>query len=254
MLRNSDCAIGKFRSGPNSTKFFLPSLNRIEVDSGMLEFMQKGGPIMWLILACSVLASAVFLERVVYFRRISVRVGEFMRGLAVLIRARNFGEAQMEAAATRGPVQRVVHAAIIHHSASREELKEIVQEAGQLEVPKLERRLGMLATLAFVTPMLGLLGTVAGLIKAFSTMSAASGLASSAEISNGIYQALLTTAAGIAVSIPTAICYAFVNSRVNSAMHDIERAGIEVVSLIVESRERPDIIEFDEARKSAGNR
>lgn len=217
----------------------------------MLEFMQKGGPIMWLILSCSVLASAVFLERVLYFHRISVRVGEFMRGLAVSIHGRNFGEAQMEAAATNGPVQRVVHSAIIHHSAPREELKEIVQEAGQLEVPKLERRLGMLATLAFVSPMLGLLGTVAGLIDAFSTMSTASGLASSAEISNGIYQALLTTAAGIAVSIPTAICYAYVNSRVNSALHDMERAGIEVVSLIMESRTQPDIIEFDEARKAA---
>ncbi len=220
----------------------------------MLEFMQKGGPIMWLILVCSVLASAVFLERVLYFHRISVRVGELMRGLAVLVRGRNFGEAQMEAAATNGPVQRVVHAAIIHHSAPREELKEIVQEAGQLEVPKMERRLGMLATLAFVTPMLGLLGTIAGLIEAFSTMSAASGLASSAEISNGIYQALLTTAAGIAVSIPTAICYAYVNARVNSSMHDIERAGIEVVSLIMESRNAPEIIEFAEARKSAAKR
>lgn len=213
--------------------------------------MEKGGPVMWLILICSVLASAVFLERVLYFHRISVRVGEFMRGLGVLIRRRNFGEAQMEAAATNGPVQRVVHAAIIHHSASREELKEIVQEAGQLEVPKLERRLGMLATLAFVSPMFGLLGTVTGLINAFSKMSAASGLASSAEISGGIYEALLTTAAGIAVSIPTAICYAFVSSRVNSAMHDMERAGMEVVSLIMESRTQPDIIEFDEARQAA---
>lgn len=216
--------------------------------------MQKGGPIMWLILGCSILASAVFLERVLYFHRISVRVGELMRGLAVLIRGRNFGEAQMEAAATNGPVQRVVHAAIIHHSAPREELKEIVQEAGQLEVPKLERRLGMISTLAFVTPMLGLLGTIAGLIEAFSMMSAASGLASSAEISNGIYQALLTTAAGIAVSIPTAICYAYVSSRVNSTMHEMERAGIEVVSLIMESRTPADIIEFDEARKAATKR
>jgi biopolymer transport protein ExbB len=217
----------------------------------MLEFMQKGGPIMWLILVCSILASAVFLERVLYFHRISVKVGELMRGLAVSIRGRNFGEAQSEAAATNGPVQRVVNAAIIHNSASREELKEVVQEAGQLEVPKLERRLGMLATLAFVAPMLGLLGTIAGLIEAFQTMSAASGLASSQEIANGIYQALLTTAAGIAVSIPTAICYAYISSRVNSTMHDIERAGIEVVSLIMESRTQPDIIEFDEARKAA---
>src|SRR3954452_24008181 len=103
----------------------------------MLDFMQKGGPLMWPILFCSVLASAVFLERVLYFHRIQMRVGEFMRGLANLIRGRRYAEAQMEAAATSGPGQRVVHAAIIHHSAHREELRQITQEAGQLEVPKL---------------------------------------------------------------------------------------------------------------------
>lgn len=220
----------------------------------MLDFMQKGGPLMWPILFCSVLASAVFLERLVYFHRISVRVGEFIRGLANLLRGRRYAEAQMEAAATNGPVQRVVHSAIIRHNASREELKEIVKEAGQLEVPKLERRLGMLATLAFLAPMLGLLGTVAGLIQAFGSMSAASGLTSSMEIANGIYQALITTAAGIAVAIPCVMAYAYLNSRVNSALHDMERAGIEIVNLIMESRTTPDIIEFDPATKRAETR
>jgi biopolymer transport protein ExbB len=220
----------------------------------LLDFMQKGGPVMWFILVCSVLASAVFLERVLYFHRISIRVGEFMRGLANLIRSRRYAEAQMEAAATRGPVQRVVHAAVIHHSAPRHELKDIVQEAGQLEVPKLERRLGVLATLAFLTPMLGLLGTVAGLIEAFQSMAATTGLASSAEIANGIYQALITTAAGLSVCIPCAVGYAYLSSRVNGAMHDMERAGIEVVNLLVESRQPSDIIEFDEARQRSESR
>lgn len=212
--------------------------------------MQKGGPIMWFILVCSVLGSAVFLERLVYFHRIAVRVGEFMRGLANLIHGRRYQEAQMEAAATRGPVQRVVHAAIIRHSAPRTELKQIVEEAGQLEVPRLERRLGMLAALAFLTPLLGLLGTVAGLIEAFQKMSATSGLASSAEIGSGIYQALITTAAGIAVCIPCALAYAYLSARANAVIHDMERAGIEVVNLLVESRQRTDIIEFTEPPRS----
>lgn len=203
---------------------------------------------MWPILFCSVLASAVFLERALYFHRISLKVGELMRGLANLVRGRRYAEAQMESAATNGPVQRVVHTAIIHHSLPREELKTVVQEAAQLEVPKVERRLASLATLAFVAPMLGLLGTVAGLIEAFNSMTNASGLTSSAEIANGIYQALFTTAAGLAVAIPCVIAYAYLNSRVNGVLHDMERAGIEVVNLIVESRQQPDIIEFDEAR------
>jgi len=220
----------------------------------VLEFMQKGGPLMWPILFCSVLASAVFLERALYFHRISVRVGELMRGIANLIRGRRYAEAQMEAAATSGPVQRVVHTAIIHHGLPRLDLRTIVQEAAQLEVPKIERRLPTLVTLAFVAPLLGLLGTVAGLIEAFNSMTNASGLTSSAEIANGIYQALFTTAAGLAVAIPCVIAYAFLNSRVNTILHDMERAGIEIVNLIMESRQQPDIIEFDEARQRAEKR
>jgi len=220
----------------------------------LLDFMAKGGPVMWFILFCSVLGSAVFLERLIYFHRISVRVGEFMRGLANLIRGRRYAEAQMEAAATRGPVQRVVHAAIIRHNAPREELKDIVQEAGQLEVPRLERRLGMLASLAFLTPLLGLLGTVAGLIETFENMRAATGLASSAEIANGIYQALITTAAGLSVCIPCAMAYAYLSARANAVVHDMERAGIEVVNLLMESRQQSDIIEFGEARQRSENR
>jgi biopolymer transport protein ExbB len=220
----------------------------------LLDFMQKGGPVMWFILVCSVLASAVFLERLIYFHRISVRVGEFMRGLANLIHGRRYQEAQMEAAATKGPVQRVVHAAIIRHSAPRSELKDIVEEAGQLEVPRLERRLGMLASLAFLTPLLGLLGTVAGLIEAFQSMAATTGLTSSAEIGNGIYQALITTAAGLAVCIPCAMAYAYLSARANAVVHDMERAGIEVVNLLMESRQQPDIIEFGEARQRSEKR
>ena len=220
----------------------------------LLDFMAKGGPVMWFILFCSVIGSAVFLERLIYFQRISVRVGDLMRGLANLIRGRRYAEAQMEAAATRGPVQRVVHSAIIRHGAPRAELKEIVQEAGQLEVPKLERRLGMLATLAFLTPMLGLLGTVAGLIEAFENMASTTGLASSSEIANGSYQALITTAAGLAVCIPCTMAYAYLAARANAVIHDMERAGIEVVNLIMESRQQPDIIEFGEARQRSENR
>src|SRR5437870_12462843 len=136
-----------------------------------MEYLQKGGPLMWLILFCSVLVVAVFLERLTYFHRASIRVGEFLRGLSNLIQRRNFAEALHECAGTPGPVARVIHAAIIHHEKPRGDLKEIVQEAGQLEVPKLERNLALLSTVTFVTPLIRLLGTVTGLIESFVTIS-----------------------------------------------------------------------------------
>ncbi len=212
----------------------------------MPEYMQKGGPLMWLILFCSVLAGAVFLERATYYHRVTVRVGEFLRGLALLIQQRRFADAQMECASTPTPVTRVIHAAIVRHDAPRAELKEIVQEAGQLELPRLERRLGIIATIGFVVPMIGLLGTVTGLIEAFVNISSQSGFASSTDIASGIYQSLLTTAAGLVVAIPCAVAYGYLNSRVNALLHDMERAGIEIVNLLLDNRPQPspDIIEF----------
>jgi biopolymer transport protein ExbB len=219
----------------------------------MPEYMQKGGPLMWLILFCSVLAGAVFLDRAIYFHRITVRVGEFMRGLANLIEHRRFAEAQMECASTWTPVTRVIHSAIVRHQAPRSELKDIVEEAGQLEVPRLERRLGILATIAFVAPLIGLLGTVVGLIEAFVNISTQSGFAGATDIASGIYQSLLTTAAGLVVAIPCAVGYSYLSSRVNALMHDMERAGIEIVNLITEHRHAPapEIIEFGPQPRAA---
>src|ERR1700742_486038 len=122
----------------------------------MIDYMQKGGPLMWLILICSIVACGVFFERVAYFHRATIRVGEFMRGLSNLVQRRQWSEAQVECAATSPPVTRVIHAAILRHDAPRSELKEIVQESGQLEVPRMERRLAILATIGLVTPLIGL--------------------------------------------------------------------------------------------------
>ncbi len=218
----------------------------------MIDYMQKGGPLMWLILFCSVLAGAVFMERVTYFHRATIRVGEFMRGLSNLLQRRNFTEALHECAVTPGPVPRVIHAAILRHNAPRLELKEIVQEAGQLEIPRLERRLGMLITISFVAPLIGLLGTVTGLIDAFVHISSQSGFATSTDIASGIYQSLLTTAAGLVVAIPCAVGYGYLSARINALMHDMERAGIEIVNLLCDQRKSPpEIIGFPPANTTA---
>ena len=206
---------------------------------------------MWLLLFCSVLAGAIFLERVLYYHRVTLQLGEFLRGLSELIRHKRWAEAQMECAGNPMPATRVMHAAVLRHGASRSELKEIVQEAGQLEVPKLERHLGMLAGLGVLAPLLGLLGTVTGMIEVFSTISTQSGLTSSTDLAAGIYQSLLTSAAGLIVAIPCALGYSYLSARVNELMHDMERAGIEVVNLITDNRRASTILEFDTAEEKS---
>ncbi len=210
----------------------------------MIDYIQKGGLLMWPILVCSVLSIAVFAERLFYLHRATIHVGEFLQGLSNLVQRRNFAEALHECAGTPGPVARVIHAAIIRHETPRSELREIVQEAGQLEVPKLERFLGVLVTLAFLTPLLGLLGTVAGMMDAFGTLSSNGGYATISELSSGIYKSLLTTAAGLVVATPTFVAYSYLSARVNTLMHEMERAGIEVVHMLADREPMSGIISF----------
>src|SRR5258708_35670077 len=185
----------------------------------MIDYIQKGGLVMWQIVACSIIAIAVFLERFFYLHRASIHVGEFLKGLPNLIQRSTFAEALHESAGTPGPVARVIHAAILRHDMSRSELREIVQEAGQLEVPKLERFLGVLATLAFLAPLLGLLGTVAGMIDAFGTIASHGGYATVTELSGGIYKSLLTTSARLVGAAPTFVPYTYLSSPGNTMFH-----------------------------------
>src|SRR5204862_8169072 len=136
--------------------------------------------------------------------------------------------------------------------APRNELREIVQEAGQLEVPKLERFLGVLAAIAYTAPLLGLLGTVTGMIDAFGTLSANGGYATVTELSNGVYKSLLTTAAGLVVATPTFIAYSYLSSRVNTLMHEMERARIEVVHMLSDREPKGDIITFPPSVEEKG--
>ena len=133
----------------------------------MIDYIQKGGLLIWPILICSIISIGIFAERLFYFHRATIHVGEFLQGLSNLLQRRNFAEALHESAGTPGPVARVIHAAIILHDAPRAELRDIVQEAGQLEVPKLERFLGVLATIAFLAPPLGLRRPVTCMLHAF---------------------------------------------------------------------------------------
>lgn len=210
----------------------------------IIELISKGGPLVWLLLSSLAFAGAIFLERITYFHRASMNVGEFLSGLAGLIRRKNFAEALQECVATRVPAGRVIHAALVRHNVPREQLKEIVQEAGQLEVPRLERFLSILNAIAHCAPLLGLLGTMVGLLDSFTHLAAAQGIAGTAEVARGLYQSLVTAALGIAVAVPAYLGYSFLTAKARSIMHELERAGIEIVNLIEDARNTDNIVEF----------
>lgn len=194
--------------------------------------MQKGGPVMWLILALSIIGLGVFLERLVFLHRAQVRVGEFLRGIANLAREDRIEEVRRQCLATPGPVARVALSAVLARDCPRAELRDIVQEAGQLEVPRLERHLGLLGGIAYAAPLLGLLGTVLGLLQAFYQVSTQGGHATVADLSGAVYQSLIAAAAGLAVAIPALAGAGYISARVQDLVHDMERAGIEMVNLL----------------------
>ncbi len=207
----------------------------------MLELVQKGGPLVWLILLCSITALGVFSERLLSLHRSSIHTGDFLRGLANLLRRKNYAEALQECAGSPGPVPRVLHAVILKHGAPRPELRDIAQEAGQLEVPRLERNLSLLGTIAYATPLIGLLGTILGLLNAFQQISAHGGYATAAEIAGGVYESLLTSAAALTVAIPAFVAHSYLSARVNAVLHDIERAAIETIEILCGPTDPPPV-------------
>src|SRR5208283_4297542 len=167
----------------------------------------------WLLLTISAVAVAVFIERFLHCHRAQIDSLEFLNGVRTVLKRNNVVEALSICAATPGPVARLVRTAILSRDQGRERVREALEEAGLAEVPRLEEGLNLLATLAQLAPLLGLLGTVLGFIQTFSTMQEAGLHANVRMLSDGIWKALICTAAGLAVAIPAHAGYNYLVSR-----------------------------------------
>lgn len=196
--------------------------------------LANGGPMMWLLLLVSGAAIAVFLERVLYCHRSQINSAEFLNGVRTVLKRDNVVEALSICDATPGPVARLVKVAILNRDNGRERVREALEEAGLTEVPRLEEKLNLLATIAQLAPLLGLLGTVLGFIGTFYSMRDPGLHAPVSLLSTGVWQALICTAAGLAVSIPAHAGYNYLVSRVNTIVLDMERAATEIVNVVTE--------------------
>lgn len=194
----------------------------------MLTMMMKGGLLMWLILINGVFGLFVFLERVFHFHRAKINTHDFVQGILNTLKRGNIIEAIATCDETAGPVAQVVRAAIVNHDRPRDEIREAVQETARTEVARLERNLTILATLAQVTPLIGFLGTVWGMINIFQVIEQTQ-LASPGQLAGGVWVALLTTAGGLVVAIPCYIAYNYLVTRVHNLVLDMEQAANEIV-------------------------
>jgi len=211
---------------------------RATVSLAMVSFpvlISHGGPVLWLILLIGAIALAVFIERFLYCHRAQINSLEFLNGVKTVLRRENVVEAVSICDATPGPVARLVKTAILNRDNGRERIREALEEAGLAEVPRLEEKLNLVATIAQIAPLLGLLGTVLGFIQTFMKMQEAGLHAHVGLLATGVWQALVCAAAGLAVAIPAHAGYNYLVSRVNSIVLDMERAATEIVNVVSES-------------------
>ncbi|MDE3068022.1 MAG: MotA/TolQ/ExbB proton channel family protein [Verrucomicrobiota bacterium] len=201
----------------------------------MPTLLVNGGPVIWLILLAAAVALAVFIERVLYCHRAQINSTEFLNGVRTVLKRDNVVEAISICDATPGPVARLVKTAILNRDHGRERVREAVEEAGLVEVPLLEEKLNLLATIAQIAPLLGLLGTVIGFMEIFSRLQEAGLYAHVETLAQGIWRALICAASGIAVAIPTHAGYNYLVSRINKIVLDMERAAGEIVNIVTEN-------------------
>jgi biopolymer transport protein ExbB len=195
----------------------------------------NGGLMIWVLLAASCVAILVFVERLLHYHRAQINSMEFLNGVRNVLKRDNVVEALSICDATPGPVARLVKVAVLGRERGREGVREALEEAGLMEVPRLEEKLNVLATLAQIAPLLGLLGTVLGFIKIFAALQIAGSQAHMEMLSGGIWQALISTAGGLAVAIPCYAGYNYLVGRVNSIVLDMEKAASEIVNIVTES-------------------
>jgi len=196
----------------------------------MIDLIQQGGVIFVIILILSVVGVAIVIERLIFFRRNRGDEDTIMRRLETTLTKGNFDEALAVCEAMPSPITNLMKVGIEHRTYSREVIKMAISDAANMEIPRMERFLSTLGTIAHVTPLLGLLGTVTGNIQAFGVLGETGvGAGDPAVLARGISEALLTTAAGIIVSIPAIAFYNYLVGRVNHSIIRLENRVNELV-------------------------
>lgn len=202
----------------------------------MIDWLVKGGPVMIPLLFASVLAVAVALERLWYFYSTRVDSEDLMDEVKLNLNEGRLLQAVQIAKRARGQVSNLVATGIAYSDLPSDELKERLAEVGREELFKMERRLIVLDSVATIAPLLGLLGTVTGIIKSFNVLGAMGGAGTPQALSVGIAEALITTAAGLIIAIPSMILYNWLNSIIDRRVEEMNRRATDVVDALTSMR------------------
>lgn len=203
----------------------------------MWEIVRAGGPIMWPIILCSIVAAAIILERMWTLQDKRVLPGDLVQKIWALVEANQINDKIIAALEQNSPLGKVLAAGLASRHRPREVIMERLEDAGRHVVHELERFLNTLGTIAGVSPLLGLLGTVTGIIKAFNAIQAG-GMGDPRALSGGIAEALITTAAGLMVAIPALIAYRYLRGKVDRIVIAMEKDAIRLADAVESAAHR----------------
>ncbi len=204
----------------------------------MIELVREGGWLMLPILLCSVIALGITLERLWTLREKQVCPTHLLAEVWLWLKNGEVNEQRIEALRRHSPLGRVLAAGLAHRDESRELMKESIEDTGRHVVHELERYLNTLGTIAGITPLLGLLGTVVGIMKVFAVITT-QGTANAQALSGGIAEALITTAAGLTIAIPALILYRYFRGKVDALVVRMEADALKLVeALTAPAREK----------------
>ncbi|MFT7521241.1 MAG: biopolymer transport protein ExbB [Kiritimatiellia bacterium] len=211
-------------------------MKRANNGGSVLQYLWAGGPVMIPIALCSVIALAAFFERIVALRSSRVVPRGFVVKIIELLRQDRFDDALIACRKGESAIARVLEVAIQVRGAPRTNIKERLEEVGRREAADLERFIPVVGTIASISPLLGLLGTVGGMIATFAVIQD-QGLGNVDQLAGGISQALITTFAGLSVGIPALIANRFLLGRVDRLAIDLEDASLQVLELVSETND-----------------
>lgn len=194
----------------------------LDIGGTFWKYMHEGGWVMWVLLAMSVVSVAVMIERWLVLHKAKINVNEFLAKLRkALIVNKSLRDAIKICEQYRGPLASIMKAGLLKYGQPKEDIEKTIETAALHEMARLEKRLIILASVANVAPLLGFFGTVSGMIRSFDAL-AEQGLSNPGAVAAGISEALITTAAGLLVAIPTQLAYNFFTNSINASVRDIE--------------------------------
>jgi len=199
----------------------------------MWEIVIAGGPLMWPIILCSIIAAAIVLERLWTLQQRRIMPPDLTRRIWQMVESGQINDKVIAALEANSPLGKLLAVGLANRYRPRAVLMERLEDAGRHVTHDLDRFLNTLGTIAYVSPLLGLLGTVTGIIKAFNAIYSG-GLGDPRALSGGISEALLTTAAGLCVAIPSYVAFRYLRGRVDGIVVQIEKDVIQFADALSE--------------------